>query len=92
MLIRPNTNVTDGTILTADGSVANKPTLLLSTEDARILRAYKKFLMAHNLREALYCNECFSGNLSDGMRAHTTDGQIMWECRHRMLFFQGASY
>lgn len=92
MLIKDNANVTDGTILNADGSVANKPTQLLSAETARVLRAYKKFLAAHGLREALYCNECFSGNLSDGMRAHVTDSQIMFECRHRMLFHQGQSF
>lgn len=92
MIVKDNANVTEGTILQADGSIANKPTRILSSEDAKVLRAYKKFLEAHGLREALYCNECFSGNLSDGMRAHVTDGQILFECRHRMLFFQGQSY
>jgi hypothetical protein len=92
VLIRGNTNVTEGTILDANGSIVNKPTKLLSADDAKLLRAYKKFLMVHGLREAVYCNECFSGNLSDGMRAHVTDGQILFECRHRMLFHQGQTF
>ena len=92
MLTKGNGHLTSGTILEADGSVANKPTQLLTTDEARLLREYKKFLMTHGLREAVYCNECFSGNLSDGMRAHVTDGQILFECRHRMLFYSGQSY
>jgi hypothetical protein len=92
MLIKPNTDVVEGSILTPEGEVASKPTLLLSTDEARLLRQYKKFLAAHGLREAVYCNTCFESNLDDGMRAFVTDGQILFECRHRMIFFQGASY
>jgi hypothetical protein len=92
MLIKDNANVTVGAIVSPDGEVVSKPTVLLSADDAALLRQYKKFLMKHGIREAVFCNQCFSGNLSDGMRAHTTDGQIMWECRHRMLFHQGQSF
>lgn len=92
MLIRPNSGVVGGTILTADGEVASKPTVILSSEEASLLRQYKKFLMKHGLREAVYCNTCFDGDLDDGMRAFVRDDQILFECRHRMLFYQGQSF
>ena len=92
MLLKPNTNVVEGVVLNADGSVANKPTTLLSADDAKLLREYKKFLSRMGWREALYCNQCYEGNLSDGMRVFVTDAQIMAECRHRLVFHQGQSF
>jgi len=92
MLIRPNTNVVEGVVLDAQGNPTSVPTKLLTTEDAIVLRAYKKFLEAHGIRTSSYCNECFQGNLSDGMEAHVTDGEILFRCRHRMLYYKGSSY
>lgn len=92
MLLKPNTNVTEGAIVGPDGSVINKPTVILSADEARLLRQYKKFLQKYGIRETVFCNQCFEGNLSDGMRAFVTDSQVMWECRHRMLFHQGQSF
>jgi hypothetical protein len=90
--IQTNSDVTTGTLVDANGEVVNKPTVVLSKEEADLLRTYKKFLQKRGLREALYCNTCWGGNLSDGMDAFVTDGQILMKCRHRMLFFQGQSY
>jgi hypothetical protein len=92
MLVKDNANVTVGSIVGPDGEVLSKPTQILSSDEARLLREYKKFLHVRGMREALYCNECFSGNLSDGMRAHVTDSQVLFECRHRMIFYQGNTY
>ncbi len=83
---------TEGVILDANGEPTTRPTVLLTAEDAALLRLYKKFLHAHGLREAVYCNTCYSGDLSDGMRAHVTDNEVMWVCRHRMLYYRGQSY
>lgn len=91
-LLKPNTDTVEGAIVGPNGEVLSKPTQILTSEEAQVLRRYKKFLAARGMREALFCNECWSGNLGDGMRAHVTDGQIMFECRHRMLFYQGQSY
>jgi hypothetical protein len=85
-------DMTEGVIFDANGEPATRPTQILTSEEAALLRLYKKFLHSHGLREILHCNTCFSGNLADGMRAHVTDNQIMWECRHRLLFYQGSSY
>lgn len=90
--IQTNSDVTSGTIVDADGNVLNKPTVILSKEEAELLRSYKKFLQKRGLREALFCNTCWQGDLSDGLKAFVTDGQILFECRHRMLFYQGQTF
>ena len=90
MLLKPNTDVTTGTIVGPDGTPLIKPTVILSAEDAALLRQYKKFLHRYALRSATYCNHCFEGNLNDGMRAFVRDDQILLECRHRQIFY-GAS-
>ena len=92
MLLRPNSETTVGTLVDANGEVINKPTVLLTKEEAELLRKYKKFLQARGLREALYCSTCWDGDLSDGMDAHVTEGQILFKCSHRMLYFHGATY
>jgi hypothetical protein len=91
-LLQPNTETTIGTLVDANGEVVNKPTVILSKEEAELLRKYKKFLAARGLREALFCNTCWTGDLSDGMDAFVTDGQILFKCAHRMLFYQGQTF
>ena len=88
----PN-EVTTGTVLDANGEVANKPTVILTVEEAELLRRYKKFLSAHGLREALYCNNCWDvGNIHDGCNAFVTDSQIGIICRCKMRFHQGQTF
>ena len=78
-------------IISPDGSVMNAPALTLSMEDAKLLRVYKKFLLRNGLKEALYCNACFESNRSHGLEAFVTDDQILFRCRCRSLFYQGAT-
>jgi hypothetical protein len=85
-------DMTEGVIFDANGEPATRPTQILTSEEAALLRLYKKFLHSHGMREAVFCNSCFSGNLSDGMRAHVTDSEVLFECRHRMLYHKGQSY
>ena len=82
----------DATIISPDGSVANRPTIMLSQADAELLRSYKKLLLRLHLREALYCNDCWDGNRSDGCQAFVTDGQIGIICRCRMRFYHGLTF
>lgn len=79
-------------ILGPDGSVATVATVLLSEEEARLLRTYRKFLERHGLREALYCNHCWNGEREDGCKAFVTTNQIGIQCRCKMRFFQGMTY
>lgn len=90
--INLNAGVTTADILGPDGELATKPTTILTQEEADILRSYKKFLAARGLREALYCNACWSGDREDGCKAFVTDGQIAIECRCRLRFFQGQTF
>ena len=83
---------TYATVLDHNGEPTNVPTIVLSSEEAALLRLYKKFLLRHGFREALYCNKCFEGSRADGTRAHVTDSQVMVKCRCRMLFHQGQTY
>jgi hypothetical protein len=85
-------DITVGTILDQHGAPVVLPTTILSSEEARMLRAYKKFCLTHGLKTAYFCNTCFDGNLQDGMRAHVTDSEIQFNCRHRMLFHLGQSF
>lgn len=82
---------TVGTILGPDGAPAVVPTLVFSSDEARIFREYKKLLRKYGLREALYCNDCWNGRLADGCEAHVTSGQILVRCRCKLRFFQGYS-
>jgi hypothetical protein len=93
MIVKDNADTTTGTIVGADGAVLNRPTVILSQEEADLLRRYKKFLQKRGLREALYCTTCWTGDLADGVsEAYVTDAQILLKCNHRMLFYQGQSF
>ena len=83
---------TTSVILGPDGEQATIPTRILSDADARLLREYKKFLQRVGLREALFCNTCWSGEKDDGCRAHVTSSQILIQCRCQIRFFQGQAY
>lgn len=83
---------TTSIILGPDGEQATLPTTILSDEDARLLRSYKKLLEKYGLREALYCNGCWSGEKHDGCKAFVTDNQILIQCRCSMRFYQGMTY
>ena len=82
---------TETTLYGPDGEKV-VPTTLLSTEDAELLRKYKKFLAKQGLREALYCQSCWNGEREDGCKAFVTDGQIGILCRCRNRFFHGMTY
>ena len=92
MLVKDNANVTEGTLVAPDGTVLNRPTVVISPEDATLLRAYKKLLARYNLREALYCNECWSGDREDGCKAFVQDGQIGIICRCKQRIHMGQSF
>ena len=89
----------EGTLRTPEGEVV-VPTFRLTDEDAALLRAYKKFLKRHELREALFCNSCalatdvgeaYHGQ-PHGCEAHVTDTDILIKCRCRNRFHRGQSF
>jgi hypothetical protein len=92
VLLKPNTGVQTGTIVTPDGAIANRPTILFTDDEARLLRTYKQFLATHHLREALYCNDCWTHDLSDGLDAYVESQQIGFICRCKTRVHFGATY
>lgn len=78
-------------LVTADGSLLDKTTVMFTDEEAALLRRYQKFLQAHGLREAVYCNDCWEGNRSDGLRAFVRADRILFECRCKTRVYQGPS-
>ena len=83
---------TKAVILAPDGSAATLSTLILTGEEAQLLRSYKKFLNRHGYKEALYCDRCWEQNLQHGTEAYVTDDTIGIRCRCRFTFFQGPTY
>lgn len=83
---------TTGLIVGPDGNPISVPTIVLDSEDARLLRLYKKLLLKYGLREALFCNDCWNGSRHDGLEAHVTDTSIVMRCRCKLRFFQGPTY
>lgn len=78
-------------ILDAHGAPAIVPSLELTPAEAQLLRQYKTFLQRHGLREALYCNACWAGQLHDGCEAHVTPHDILIRCRCRVRTFRGPT-
>ena len=83
---------TKAVIVAPDGTAANYPTTILTGDEARLLRSYKKFLNQHGLKEALYCNACWEHNLQHGCEAYVTTDQIMIKCRCQVRFHQGQTF
>ena len=80
---------TTSTVVDAHGQPATLPTTILTSEELSLLRLYKKFLLKHGLREALYCNTCWNGERADGCEAHVTESQALIKCRCTVRFGQG---
>jgi hypothetical protein len=81
-----------GLIVGPGGEPASIPVRSLDTEDAEILRKYKKFLARHGLREALFCNNCWDGNVHDGCEAFVTDNEIVIRCRCALRVYRGLTF
>ena len=69
------------TLIAPDGSLVSKPNVPISLEDHLLLLKYRKFLERNGLREALYCQDCWTGNREDGTRAAVTPTSVLIECR-----------
>lgn len=85
-------NTIPGQILSPDGTVANMPSLVFTPGEAALFRSYKKLLAKYQLREALYCNQCWDGSMtSDGCQAFVTDQKIGVLCRCTMRVYEGQT-
>jgi hypothetical protein len=75
----------------AEGALLSRPTVTLTTEDARALRAAAKLLRRMSFRMTVRCDACFEGGRQDGMRGEITRTHIALECRCRHLRFNGET-
>lgn len=82
------------TLYGPDGEPTDLPHEPIAEDELRLLLLYKKFLLKHGYREALYCNRCWGGNLSDGTRASVNDHgltiEAMIKCRCRVAYGKGT--
>lgn len=65
---------------------------LMTDDDARLLRNYKKFLLKLHLKELLYCRKCDEHGDHPGVRASVTDSKIDVQCRCTTRRYRGQSY
>lgn len=63
------------------GGAAQLATREITAEQARIFREYKKVMQTLGLKEALYCDQCWNANLSNGCEAFVTSDRIVIRCR-----------
>lgn len=83
------------TLYGPDGEPTDLPHEPISDDELRLLLLYKKFLLKHGYREALYCNNCWNRqDLNDGTRASVQDNgltiEAMIKCRCRVAFGRGS--
>jgi len=78
------------TILDANGELARQH-VELTPGEAQLLRTYKRFLEKYNLKEALYCGQCWDRDLADGCKAFVRPDRIMVQCRCTERYFYGAT-
>ena len=83
---------TTALILGPDGVPASLSTVLLTGDEARLLRKYKQFLNRHHMKEAMYCEDCWEHNLQHGMEAFVTTERILFKCRCRAVYYEGPTY
>ena len=65
---------------------------MFSDAEAELLRRYKRFLQAHDLREKLWCVTCGNEGRQDGLRASVLDGRIDFECRCTVRRHRGQTF
>lgn len=85
---------TDGTVTLVgpNGEPLETAHVPLTSEEAELLRKYKKFLEHRGLREALFCNNCWNGNRQDGCEAYVTVNEIAIKCRCAVRMFRGLTF
>lgn len=75
-----------GTILDANGQPSYRPTVILSADEARMLREHKRFKQTHGIREADFCANC-----SGPFQAYVRTDEIAFVCKCRMLYYRGMT-
>jgi hypothetical protein len=84
---------TSGGTITENGETRDIKTVMLSSEQALLMREYrKKVLMPLGLQEAVFCAECERASREDGCKSFVTDSQIGIICRCTQRLYLGQSF
>lgn len=82
---------TVGRLVAPDGSVASRPTTLMSADAAAIIRAYFTWAMKNQLEPELFCATCYDFSRSLKATYNIDEQQIAIVCQCQLRFFQGAT-
>lgn len=85
------TEHTTGTVIATDGTPTEKPTRILSSEEAQILRGYFYWALKAQLEPELACGDCFDFTRGSKATYEITEQQIVIICGCAIRFFQGPS-
>jgi hypothetical protein len=85
------TPTTTGTIVGPDGQHALRPTSILSSGEAALIRTYLSFLMRAGYEPELVCGQCYDGRRESKAQFNISDSQIVIVCGCRMLFYEGVT-
>lgn len=87
-----NVDQTQGTIVGVDGELLQRPTRLISVDQATLVRSYFKFLLGTlRLEPEFLCGDCFDGTRESAATHDINDQQIVIVCRCSLRFHQGET-
>lgn len=82
------------TLYDANGEPTSLPHEAISEDELRLLLDYKKFLVKHGYREAVYCSRCWGNNLADGTEFRVQSNgftiEALIKCRCRVAYGKGG--
>lgn len=65
---------------------------VFTRSDAELLRKYKKFLLAHRMKESLWCVKCEERGDPSGLLASVMDDRIEFLCRCTARRYRGQTF
>ncbi len=87
-----NVERTQGTIVGVDGEVLQRPTKLISPDEATLVRSYFKFVIGIlRLEPEFLCADCFDGTQESAATYDINEQQIVIVCRCSLRFHQGET-
>lgn len=85
------TDRTTGHLVAADGSLLDRPTVLMGAETASIIRAYFTWAMQNQLEPELVCGACFDHSRESKAVFTITDEQVVICCDCSIRYFEGST-
>ena len=81
-----------GTLVGVDGELLQRPTLVLSADEALLVRSYFKFMLGTlRLEPEFLCGTCFDGTRESAATYEVDDQQIVIVCNCSLRFHKGET-